>query len=349
MSLKKGFGARMLRWYEVNKRDLPWRSHSKPYHVWLSEIILQQTRVAYGIEYYNRFVKQFPTIHNLADASEEQVLKLWQGLGYYSRARNLHKAAKIIVEKYDGAFPDSYYELQKLPGIGVYTASAIASICFNKPHAVVDGNVYRVLARYFGIDNPINTGPAQKQFAKLAQELLDSHDPGNYNQAIMEFGALQCKPKNPLCQQCVFKNTCVALMKNKVSELPVKKKSNPPKKRYFNYIVPLFPNQQTVITQRLHKDIWQQLYEFPLLESKTPMNIQTMGSNTQLPSWVEADSLYLYNEEPWVHQLTHQHIYTSFWIAPVTTPDSIQTVSITMLKTYPVSRLIDRFLHKFFD
>ena len=348
MPTKTNFSARILHWYAINKRDLPWRYNNDPYRVWLSEVILQQTRVVYGESYFNLFISTFPTIHDLANATEEKVLKLWQGLGYYSRARNLHKTAKLIANNYNGVFPNSFPELLALPGVGPYTAAAISSICFHLPHAVVDGNVYRLLARYFGIEDPIDLGPSKKRFESLANELLIAEQPGNYNQAIMEFGAIQCKPKNPSCHECVLSDSCVALQKNKVSEYPVKKTNKVVKKRYFNYLVPLLPNHKTLVTQRKGKDIWQHLYEFPLLESNGPLTTENISKDSNLPDWVSIDEIYLFNQKPWVHQLTHQHIYASFWIAPTNSVPST-TTSISKLASYPVSRLIERFLHKFFD
>ena len=348
MSTNHHFSAKIQRWYSLYKRDLPWRQDNDPYRIWLSEVILQQTRVAYGESYFKLFISTFPTIQELANAPEDQVLKLWQGLGYYSRARNLHKTAKLIANEFNGVFPNSYTELLALPGVGPYTAAAISSICFHLPHAVVDGNVYRVLARYFGIEDPIGTGQAKKRFEILANELLDAKQPGNYNQAIMEFGALQCKPKTPVCDLCILKDSCVALEKNKVNDYPTKQASKPIKKRYFNYLVPLLPNKQTAVIQRKEKDIWQHLYEFPLMESNSPLTLENISKESNLPEWVSADEVSLFNPEPWVHQLTHQRIYASFWIVP-TDSIAMTPISISKLADYPVSRLIERFLHKFFD
>ena len=348
MSTNQHFSAKILHWYSVNKRDLPWRHDNDPYRVWLSEVILQQTRVVYGEPYFKLFTSTFPSINELANAHEDQVLKMWQGLGYYSRARNLHKTAKMIANDFNGLFPNTFAELLALPGVGSYTAAAISSICFDLPHAVVDGNVYRVLARYFGIETPIDTGQAKKQFKTLANELLDAKEPGNYNQAIMEFGALQCKPKSPPCHHCIFKDSCVALEKNKVNDYPTKQANKLVKKRYFNYLVPLLPNKQTALIQRKGKDIWQYLYEFPMIESNSPLTLENISKELNLPEWVSTDEVSLYNPKPWVHQLTHQHIYASFWI--VTTGSIVSTpISISKLSDYPVSRLIERFLHKFFD
>ena len=342
MSANDHFSIKIQQWYSENKRDLPWRHDNDPYRVWLSEIILQQTRVAYGESYYNLFATNFPNVHQLAAASEDKVLKLWQGLGYYNRARNLHKTAILVANNMGGIFPKTYKDLLALPGVGPYTAAAISSICYHEPHAVVDGNVFRVLSRFFGIKTPID-----QQQSTLANDLLDSNQPGNYNQAIMEFGAIQCKPKSPNCHQCILNQSCVARQTDKVNEYPYKEKNIKIKKRYFNYIVPLLPNNKTAIIQRKEKDIWQHLYQFPLIESKSPITPKNISLQQQLPAWALSDELYLFNPKPWVHQLTHQYIYASFWIAPT---DAVphKSISIAKLTDYPVSRLIERFLHKFF-
>ena len=214
------FSNNLIKWYSVNKRSLPWRETVNPYYIWLSEIILQQTQIKQGLPYYLSFTKEFPNIFDLANADETRVLNLWQGLGYYSRARNLHFTAKFIANELNGIFPDTYQDLIKLKGVGDYTASAIASICYNKPTPVVDGNVYRFLSRYFGIETPINSSKAKKEFKDLAQELIDVRNPAEFNQAIMEFGARQCKPQNPDCEKCPFNSSCVALQKNLIKKLP---------------------------------------------------------------------------------------------------------------------------------
>ena len=347
MSANDHFSIKIQQWYSENKRDLPWRHDNDPYRVWLSEIILQQTRVAYGESYYNLFATNFPNVHQLAAASEDKVLKLWQGLGYYNRARNLHKTAILVANNMGGIFPKTYKDLLALPGVGPYTAAAISSICYHEPHAVVDGNVFRVLSRFFGIKTPIDQQQSKKQFETLANDLLDSNQPGNYNQAIMEFGAIQCKPKSPNCHQCILNQSCVARQTDKVSEYPHKEKNIKIKKRYFNYIVPLLPNNKTAIIQRKEKDIWQHLYQFPMIESKSPITPKNISLQQQLPAWALSDELYLFNPKPWVHKLTHQYIYASFWIAPT---DAVphKSISIAKLTDYPVSRLIERFLHKFF-
>ncbi len=231
------FSNTLIYWYLQNNRDLPWRKSKNPYFIWLSEIMLQQTRVAQGLAYYLKFTTTFPTVFDLAKADESTVLKMWQGLGYYSRARNLHFSAKQISNELNGIFPSTYEEIIKLKGIGDYTASAISSICFNEPTAVVDGNVYRVLSRYFGLNTPTNSTSGIKEFKTLAQTLIDISQPGTYNQALMDFGALHCKPQNPLCETCPFSDSCVAFEKKLTKELPVKEKKIKVRKRYFNFLV----------------------------------------------------------------------------------------------------------------
>ena len=243
-------------WYSLFKRDLPWRMTRNPYFIWLSEIILQQTRIDQGLAYYGRFTDEFPSISDLASASEDYILKLWQGLGYYSRARNLHFTAKYINQYYNGLFPSDYDSIRSLKGIGDYTAAAIASISFNLEYPAVDGNVYRVLSRYFGISDPIDTSTGKKTFYNLAKELIKGTDPGMHNQAIMEFGALQCTPKNPDCQLCPLKESCYAFLSKKISELPVKQNKTKQRDRYFNYLV-LAGKSNIWMRKRIGNDIWK--------------------------------------------------------------------------------------------
>ena len=309
------FSKKILLWYYENKRVLPWRSTTDPYKIWLSEIMLQQTRVAQGLPYYEKFVAAFPSVFDLADATEEKVLKLWQGLGYYSRARNMHSTAKIIVDDYNGNFPSTYKELLKLKGVGDYTASAIASISFNKPEPVVDGNVYRVLARYFGVNLPINSAEGIKHFKSLARELIDAKEIRDYNQGIMEFGAIQCAPKKPYCMHCPLNDSCVALKENRVHELPVKLNKTKVRKRYFNYLVILDNKNNTLLEQRLGKGIWQNLYQFPLLETDNEVN--THSIKKEITSFLKlkgVKDIFLYNNNPIIHKLSHQHLHTKFWI-----------------------------------
>lgn len=335
-------------WYLSVNRDLPWRKNKNPYSVWLSEIILQQTRVAQGTAYYHKFMEAFPTVSDLASAEEELVLKLWQGLGYYSRARNLHYSAKYIVNELNGEFPDTYKKLLDLKGVGDYTASAIASICFNEQAAVVDGNVYRVLARYFGIATAINSTKGIKDFKVLAQSLLETDNPGQYNQAIMDFGALQCKPQNPNCDTCPLSGGCAALKANTIRELPVKEKKIKIKKRYFNFVVVLTKDSNTILSQRIGKGIWENLYQFPLVETTESIDVEELISNNEFEDLFDDSlvSIKLHNSKDWVHKLSHQHLHTKFWVvqAKSSHPDLI---SIDRIKDYAVPRLVDRFIESF--
>lgn len=341
------FSNQLVLWYLGNKRDLPWRDTVNPYKIWLSEIILQQTRVDQGMAYYFKFVESFPTVNELALASEEQVLKLWQGLGYYSRARNLHFSAKHIVNELNSEFPVTYNELIKLKGVGDYTASAIASICFNEVTAVVDGNVYRVLARYFGISTPINSTKGIKEFKLLAQQLIDTKNPGTHNQAIMEFGARMCKPQNPDCDSCSLNNSCVALSKKLIKELPVKEKRLKVKNRYFNYIVIQTEDNRTKIVKR-DKGIWLKLYEFPLIETLSEIDENQLVEHGKFEELFKniSTSVKLFNKEIMIHKLSHQHIYTKFWVVNTQSSEDF-TLSWDAIKKYPVSSLIDNFLNQY--
>ena len=316
------FSQTIIRWYNKNKRDLPWRHTKDPYKIWLSEIIMQQTRVQQGLPYYETFAKKFPTVHHLAKATEDVVMRTWQGLGYYSRARNLHHTAKFISKDLKGKFPDEFDEIKKLKGIGDYTASAIASFAFNKPHAVVDGNVFRVLSRYFGIKTPIDSTEGKKVFTEKANLLLDKKDPGTFNQAIMEFGAMQCVPQNPDCGICPLKKSCKAFAKDIVSELPVKSQKTKVRTRYFNYFV-IRKNGKILIKKRTEKDIWKNLYDFPMVETKKemkrpPLNpLQRRGlvvlssfpwNNRRLGAKLAGGAPKLFK-----HILSHQIIFAKFW------------------------------------
>lgn len=339
---------KLINWYSVNKRDLPWRNTTNPYFIWLSEIILQQTQVAQGLPYYDAFITNYPTVFDLAKAEESQVLKLWQGLGYYSRARNLHASAKYIVNDLGGVFPSTFNDLLKLKGVGDYTASAIASISFNEATAVVDGNVYRALSRIYGIYTPINTGKGFKAFKALAQELIDQKHPATFNQAIMEFGARLCRPKNPDCSICPFNSTCKALEKNDIAALPVKLKALKAKKKYFNFIVILSENGKTILEQREGSGIWQNLYQFPLIESEKPIEISVIEDQLKALSILKNKtfSLSLYNEKEILHKLSHQHLYSKFWI--VSLKDSLaHGISLNNIHDYPVPILIGNFIEQF--
>ncbi|WP_298238665.1 A/G-specific adenine glycosylase [uncultured Algibacter sp.] len=343
------FSKIIINWYSINKRILPWRQTKDPYCIWLSEIILQQTQVKQGLPYYKSFLDRYPSVFYLASADESEVLKLWQGLGYYSRARNLHATAKHIVENLDGKFPDNYKDLLKLKGVGDYTASAIASICFSEETAVVDGNVYRVLSRFFGIDTPINSTKGAKEFKKIAQELIDKKQPANFNQAIMEFGAIKCTPNNPDCITCPFNSKCIAFNKNRISKLPVKIKPTKAKKKYFNFLVFITEDGKTILEKREGKGIWQNLYQFPLVETNKNIGIEGFKDcvkNHDLLRHISY-SLSLYNEDVIVHKLSHQHLYTKFWIVNVPTLHTSNKVSINKIRDFAVPILIGNFIESF--
>ncbi|MDF1518779.1 MAG: A/G-specific adenine glycosylase [Lutibacter sp.] len=341
------FSKQLTYWYLHNKRNLPWRNTLDPYTIWLSEIILQQTRVEQGTSYYLRFINNFPTVFDLAIASEEQVLKLWQGLGYYSRARNLHFSAKYIVNDLNGNFPASYKELLKLKGVGDYTASAIASVCFNEPTAVVDGNVYRVLSRYFGIDTAINSSAGIKIFKQLAQQLIDENNPGTHNQAIMEFGALMCKPGNPDCEICPLNSSCFAVANNSIKKLPVKEKKAKIRTRYFNYLVVHSSDHKTKIVKR-EAGIWRNLYEFPLIETDDVIDMEAITEHAIFKELFDGLSakVKLFDNDVLVHKLTHQHIHTKFWVVTTTASDHF-SIPWKAVEKYPVSALIDNFLNRY--
>ena len=335
------------KWYLQNKRDLPWRNTTNPYPIWLSEIMLQQTRVAQGTPYFLSFTTTFPTVFDLANASEEQVLKLWQGLGYYSRARNLHKTAQTVAHELGGVFPDNYIDLLKLKGVGEYTAAAIASFSYNECVPVVDGNVFRVLSRYFDLETDIAQASAKKEFAALAFELMPKDNPAQFNQAIMEFGALQCVPKSPNCSICVFNSSCAALQKNKVDQLPVKSKKLKVRNRYFNYIVAEDDLQNTIIQKRTAKGIWHNLYEFPLIETDKEEDFDCISAYIQKDFFQENEivSLLEFNPESIIHKLSHQHLYIKFWKASI--KGTIKNgIDLETAKTFPFPIVIHNFIEE---
>ena len=340
-------------WYHNHKRDLPWRNVSDPYLIWISEIILQQTRVAQGMDYYLRFVTRFPNVLSLAKAEEQEVLKYWQGLGYYSRARNLHKAARQIAENYGGQFPHVHTDILKLSGIGIYTAAAIASFAYGQPYAVVDGNVYRVLSRLFGIDSPIDSPRGQKEFAALAAELLDSENAGTHNQAIMEFGALQCVPVSPDCGICPLKDSCVAMKTASVDKLPVKERKTKIKARYFNYLF-IKHEDQTYLQKRESQDIWKNLYEFPLIESEKLFTIDELIEQDEFKTlFPDASALKISSTYyDFKHILTHRHIFARFFMIETDKTNSYYKkfgkTLIDNLDHLPISRLTELFLEKIF-
>ena len=310
------FSNSLVKWYLLNKRDLPWRNTVNPYPIWLSEIMLQQTRVAQGLPYYMAFMEAFPTVFDLANAEEEQVLKLWQGLGYYSRARNLHATAKHIATSLNGNFPSNYKELLQLKGVGEYTAAAIASFAYNEPVAVVDGNVFRVLSRYFNMDNDISDGKTKKEFQILAQQLLPNDKAALFNQAIMEFGALQCVPKNPDCANCIFSSSCAGLQHKKVNILPVKSKKTKVTNKFFNYLILKDIQGNFIVQKREGKGIWENLYEFPLIETEelvSEIDFMNQLKATKFYNQLPADIILL-NTEVIQHKLSHQNLHIQFYI-----------------------------------
>lgn len=341
------FSNSLLHWYLQNKRDLPWRNTSHPYPIWLSEIMLQQTRVAQGLPYFMSFMEAFPTVFDLAKADEEQVLKLWQGLGYYSRARNMHKTAQIIAFDLNGNFPNNYNDLLKLKGIGEYTAAAIASFAYNEVVPVVDGNVYRVLSRYFDIETDIASSSARKEFTALAKELIPKDNPALFNQAIMEFGALQCVPKNPNCEICIFNSSCAALQKKKVSELPVKLKKTKVTNKYFNYLVFLDDFNATIINKRSEKGIWHNLYEFPVIETESEMDFDNLSSIVHKNySDIEIKSISIYNDNQIIHKLSHQKLHINFYKVEVSKKLN-QGMDLNSLRNYPFPIVIYNFIEKY--
>jgi len=339
------FSSQIINWYLEFKRDLPWRSTSNPYYIWLSEIILQQTQVKHGLPYYERFVKQFPNVESLANAKEEEVLKLWQGLGYYSRARNLHFAAKQISQ--NGNFPDNYKDILNLKGVGDYTAAAIASFAYKLPYAVVDGNVFRLLSRVYGIDLAINSTEGKKYFSKLANSLIDEKRPDTHNQAIMEIGAIICKPKNPHCEKCPLSDECVAFMSNTAENYPVKIKKNESKTLYFDYFF-FKSDKKTLVNKRTEKGIWMNLFELPLIESSEKKSEENMLKNSEFQKWTKDIDYKIQSIKEIKHILSHRNIYARFWeINCDNLPEnhSFTTLKLQDLSTIAVPRLIEKYMN----
>jgi A/G-specific adenine glycosylase len=312
-SAKNTFSEVLLRWNSAkNDRKMPWKGEKDPYKIWLSEIILQQTRVEQGLGYYQRMVKAFPTVKKLAKADDSQVFKLWEGLGYYSRCRNLLATARQITEEKKGVFPSTYEEILALKGVGTYTAAAIASFAYDLPYAVLDGNVFRVLARVFGIDLPIDSKEGKQKFSELAQSLLDTKRPGLYNQAIMDFGAVICKPVSPQCTKCPYARSCVALAKNKVANWPVKSKTLALRQRWF-YFLMLTYRGRVAVRVRTQKDIWQGLHEFPLLETNAAATWTSLSKLAEKKGWLSPQGYHTEHVSALYRQtLSHQLIAGQF-------------------------------------
>lgn len=325
-------------WYRLNKRNLPWRNSSNPYFIWLSEIILQQTRVEQGTSYYLKFIKNYPTVEDLANADEQDILNDWQGLGYYSRARNLHYSAKMIRDEFKGVFPNNYNDIIKLKGVGQYTASAISSFAFNESKAVVDGNVYRLLSRVFNIDTPIDSTKGIKEFQELADELIDPNNPANHNQAIMEVGAIVCTPKSPNCNACPLIDICLSRENHTIDSRPVKQGKVKVTDRFFHYLV-FSEDNKTLIQKRTEKGIWQNMYQFPLLE--TP--------SKQIELSKELDSIKTKESSTTKHILSHQRIHTVFHHFnkfPSQIEENWKIIDHRNIQDYPLPRVIDRYLEE---
>lgn len=334
-------------WYKHNKRDLPWREARDSYRIWISEIILQQTRVQQGISYYHNFLKAFPDIKSLAEAHEEEVLNVWQGLGYYSRARNMHQAAKSIMELHKGSFPADYNSIRQLKGIGDYTAAAIASISLNLPYAVVDGNVYRVLSRLFGISTPIDSGRGKKEFYDLALTLLDREHPGESNQALMEFGALQCVPGQPDCHECPLSIHCIAFAEKTVRLLPLKSKQVVQKERFFFYLF-LQNGENIFLEKRSDKDIWRNMYQLPLIETFHPSPVDQVIGSTAWKELIGPHIPVVESVSPEkIHLLTHQKLHIRFISVRLEgqfTHNRLLPADRKNLSEYPVPKPVETFL-----
>ena len=331
------FSPILLDWYSKNKRELPWRNTLNPYKIWLSEIILQQTRVDQGMGYYLKFTEKYETIKDLSEASEDEVLSLWQGLGYYSRGRNLRKAAIQVMEEFGGVFPKDSINLKKLKGVGDYSSAAISSFSNDEKIAVVDGNVFRVLSRIFNISTPIDTGKGKKEFTELLEHLISTDKPDIFNQSIMEFGAIQCTPKSPNCSVCHWQEKCVANNTNKVHFLPIKSKKIKQRIRYFNYIV-YKKDKNYFIQKRTKKDIWENMYEFPLLETKAEI--------TDLPL-KQIENGYINSIKKFTHLLSHQKIFVTFWeihLEKYNNSNRYVVVNKNTINDYPFPKIVENYI-----
>ena len=343
-SIKDLFSKILLQWYDPAARPMPWKGETDPYKIWISEVILQQTRVEQGWEYYKRFVEKYPDVFQLATAPQEDVLKIWQGLGYYSRARNLHKGAQQIVENYKGIFPPDLKLIQSISSIGPYTAAAIASFAYALPYAVVDGNVIRLLSRLFGITEPFDTTTGQKLFRELAQELFDHENPAIFNQAIMDFGATLCTPAIPKCRECPFQVHCIALNTGKINELPVKSKKIKKRDRFFNYLV-LEHTGKIFVQERKEKDVYSGMYEFILQESEGQL---TPGDEELMIEKVTgAKQKFQKTELKKAHILTHQRLHVNFYFVKLEDKPKIpfgNWLEKQSLKSLPVPKFIHDYL-----
>ena len=346
---KNSFASILLNWHETIDRSLPWKSSNDPYKIWLSEIIMQQTRIAQGTPYYLKFVEAFPTIIDLANADEANVMKLWQGLGYYSRARNLHYTAKTIRDEYNGVFPNDYGDILALKGVGKYTAAAISSFAYGHEYPVVDGNVIRLISRYFGITAPVDISQTQKEINHLAEKLIKGIDPGKYNQAIMDFGALMCSPKAPKCMNCPFNNECIANTTGQVNTIPFKSKKIKKTDRFFHYFYILDDRNNIILNQRKNKDIWHSLYDFPSIENKQKEPITSNDINKFLKETIGKKALEInMPTKVYKHLLTHQTIYGQFYsVSLKQLPQNIEpfiSVQLDNVDSYAFPKLISNYL-----
>jgi A/G-specific adenine glycosylase len=342
-------GRQLLDWYYVHRRDLPWRGSVSAYEIWISEIILQQTRIEQGTPYYLKFLHQFPDVETLASADEQQVLRAWQGLGYYSRARNLHAAARIVYEKYHGNFPHNYDEIRSLPGIGDYTAAAVLSLAFGQPYPVVDGNVIRFLARLFGIDQPSERNVTKKKIREIAADLMSGLPPGDFNQAMMEFGAMVCTPANPGCDSCDFAGQCRAYLDNAIDRIPFKKRRSQPVELFFKYLVITFNRNSVQMIYLRHRDfqgIWKNMYDFPCFESATDRSFPEPCQFPGIPNHFISEADITGEFGPVQHQLTHRRLQVWFRCYNLFRDISLpyQAVPVQEVKKFPLPRLIHRFL-----
>ncbi len=345
------FNDELILWYQKNKRNLPWRNTTDPYIIWLSEIILQQTRVEQGLPYFYRFFEKYPDVKQFAAANEDEILKLWQGLGYYSRGRNMLKTARMVQEQYDGIFPQKYEQLLKLKGIGEYTAAAISSFSTSEERAVVDGNVYRVLARYFGIDEPINSSTGKKIFQSAANDLLNRDNPGLHNQAMMEFGAMLCKPKNPACGICPVRTGCYAFLHNAVNNLPVKLNKVKVRERYFNYFL-ITDGDTLLMNKRDEGDIWANMYDLPLIETEAMLSENDLLGLTAVSDFfgdeIEVKEILPFKK----HILTHQKLFVRLIVLkskPVKLKEQWFFTPVENLKTMAMPKIVSIFINEVFD
>jgi len=348
------FSENLVEWYRAHHRKLPWRETADPYEVWVAEIILQQTRVNQGLSYYSHFLERFPDVVALAYADENEVLKVWQGLGYYSRALNMMKAARMVMEEFNGTFPVKYRDIIKLPGVGDYTASAVSSFVANEPNPVIDGNVQRVISRIHGIEDKVNSSGMKKKVREVLEAEMDNKDPGLFNQAIMEFGALHCVPSSPDCVSCIFNSICFAYSNDKVSELPAKKAKKASKDRYFHYIIMVNTaedGEKVLMQKREDNDIWAGLWEFPLIEAESPFEMDNRKFREEVERITGVRQPELIRSSKWYkHKLSHQNIHARFFMVTKGPFSQKKEKKILLfvnkadVHEYPISRLIEQFM-----